>query len=266
MCLLLVGEKEFPSRELLQAGERSNPDGAGIAWIQNGRVFWEKGLAAKELFEFKEFGPPWVIHFRRATVGKALNELCHPFVTDENASTAVSGSTDKGILAHNGNWIGWHSGLMEQVNNGIALPDGMWSDSRALAWMTGMYGDEFLKKTCSTDKIAWMTPDSKENGVIRYGHWGLEDKVNKIYGSYNPNSHWVWTYDNEYGYGRSRTYRSVSSSKIRFKTKTYKNFDDYLEHRVKNNIKELNEYEKWKKKIQGRELEKKGAAEAVGLG
>ncbi len=197
MCLLIVAYDKFPSREILQKAEKANSDGAGIAWREGDKVKWAKGLKARELSDFVAYGPPWMIHFRKATVGKAIPELSHPFGVDETADLSVAGETTGGVLAHNGGWWDWHSTLVGLINEGHVLPKGPWSDSRAMAWLAYIKGVDKLKGLSIGDKIAYFSPTTIE----RFGNWGHEDHINKIAYSYNPSFDRFYSsyYNDDYG-------------------------------------------------------------------
>ena len=246
MCLLIVSYKTFPDRDLLQAGEKGNPDGAGIAWIDNGKVKWKKGLRARDLEEIGlTTNPPWLIHFRKATVGKNIPQLTHPFVFDLSASTELEGETEAGVLAHNGNWLFWHEKIMDLVNENPekhSFPIGHWSDSRALAFYGAIKGSwTALENLSSGDKIAVMLPE----GIKRIGSWGLVDEKLGLCCSYNPYSNYNVSYTN-YGtrivdedyYNMGYRWRpSVVKNHTPVTLKEYRDFNDYYESVILTNNK-----------------------------
>ena len=165
MCVIAVCEKNLPSLDDLQKMERTNNDGAGVAWIEDGFVRWRKNLRAEEILEVP-FTLPVAIHFRMASIGGIHPELCHPFVVDRNADTKIEGSTKKSVLMHNGHWADWRSfcrNALRKVKGKI--PSGRWSDTRALAWLSHLYGKEFLE--IAEQKVALISP----RGIALYGSW-----------------------------------------------------------------------------------------------
>ena len=114
MCILIHKPKgiEIPEREYLKNCHDNNPDGIGIAWIDERRITHiRKGFMKFKSFmkflnpkkkELKKYDV--IIHFRYATHGSVSPGNCHPFPIDINLrnlrSTAYSGRFD--ILAHNG--------------------------------------------------------------------------------------------------------------------------------------------------------------------
>jgi hypothetical protein len=142
MCVIMVVKDVKPSLDLLKKAELTNPDGAGIAWKGGDRIFWKKGLSAKDIFNLSQKLPlPQVIHFRMKTVGSG-KELCHPFPITRYASTNQEGFAKK-VLFHNGHWSDWKRYCLEAaVRTNVKFPNtGAWSDSRALAWLSS---DEVL--------------------------------------------------------------------------------------------------------------------------
>lgn len=146
MCVIIAGSDKRPTLAELRACERRNPDGAGLAWLnEDGSVSFRKGISARAMHSMiRELpkGTPFVGHFRYATVGEPSDELCHPFPISRRTSLATSGDLDRGqrVLFHNGTWTGWRSVLRGASN----LPRGEWSDSRALAFAIGNGSDELL--------------------------------------------------------------------------------------------------------------------------
>lgn len=146
MCVIIIPQKRFPSLDMLLRAEKENPNGGGIAWVENGLVRWRKGLTAKEIYELgkgKRF--PLLIHFRLATVGGNSPLLCHPFPISLSVSTKLEGSIKGEVLAHNGHWGEWRQCCLNTlIRRGGKFPAGPWSDSRAIAWLTHIYGTGFL--------------------------------------------------------------------------------------------------------------------------
>lgn len=146
MCVILSGTTQRPTQAELLAAELQNPDGAGIAWVDNKAVHFRKGLTADEVHEVLSGVPqtsPWVIHFRFATVGEPSAELCHPFPISPNCPEDTSGTSDR-VLFHNGTISGWRERLDAFVFHPTfqgSVPPGEWSDSRGTAFLLGLHGD-----------------------------------------------------------------------------------------------------------------------------
>jgi len=145
MCLLIVAPEQFPDDEVLAKGEEKfGWDGIGVAWRQNGLVHWRKGITLEQLKAIgKDTKGPWLIHFRQSTVGKAMPELCHPFPVNKDVSLKLEGKA-MSVLAHNGHWNNWANRLLNSLGK-HELPDGPWSDTRAMAFLTAIHGREYMK-------------------------------------------------------------------------------------------------------------------------
>lgn len=146
MCVIIVCQEAKPSRKILEECEETNPFGGGVAWRDGDLVRWKKDLKGNEIEDMvKELPLPFVLHFRIPSTGKSLPELCHPFPIGA-VSNALEGSTKGGVLFHNGTWNTWRFDTKQAVITQRAkMPAGHWSDTRAMAWMVGIYGLGFLE-------------------------------------------------------------------------------------------------------------------------
>lgn len=148
MCVIYACSTAIPDEEELNRGAFRNDDGAGIAWLGkvNGeeKVLWKKGLKDEKdvlaFIEKKKLTPPLVIHFRTASVGSKCPELCHPFPVAEGVPLTTEGSADE-VLFHNGHLSNWDDIVLRAaLGMDVQVPEGEWSDSRALAWLTYLKG------------------------------------------------------------------------------------------------------------------------------
>jgi len=176
MCVILCFEKDYPTQDMLDSAEDYNSDGGGMAWIENGKVHYRKGIKGKEMMEIiekRKIKLPFILHFRIASVGKVSTELCHPFPIQDGVPLDKKGVVN-GVVFHNGNWTGWREWIMKTVvRKKIKMPRNIWSDSRGLAFLAHHYGIDVLN-TINTNKIAVLTKD----GIQRFGErW---DKIGKV--------------------------------------------------------------------------------------
>jgi predicted glutamine amidotransferase len=100
MCIIFYNEKGVPySERELRNAHRTNDDGVGIMWVENGKVQTYRGMdKADDLVRMmKDFeGVPHALHLRYATNGPVCEDLCHPFkATPDGADMDV-------YLMHNG--------------------------------------------------------------------------------------------------------------------------------------------------------------------
>jgi len=146
MCVIITGRKQKPTLQTLYSCARANGDGAGIAWSTDEGVEWKKGIDHKEVDKIlrERVKGDWVVHFRYATVGGKSAALCHPFSLDASASLADEGKAER-VLFHNGHWNGWALALREAVlSEPTRMPEGEWSDSRAIAMLAHLKGTGVL--------------------------------------------------------------------------------------------------------------------------
>lgn len=220
MCVIIAVPEgvELPTAEVLHACEQGNPDGGGLAWVEgegaNRWVHWKKGITAAIINEMiqerKDSGSSFLIHFRIASVGATIPELCHPFPVTATAPTDLEGRA-KLVLAHNGTWSGWKDVLLRSLKGKIR---GEWSDSRAMAYLAGNYGKDTLKLI--DEKIVTLGTDN-ELMLYNYKRWDKDEKgryfsnmfwkSRTVYSTGGSKSNDFW----ERGYGGYGRYRSDTS-------------------------------------------------------
>lgn len=147
MCIIAVCKSRKLTAEEISYCFSRNSHGAGIAYRHRGKVVVVKGLMKEEdlIAEYsavKTF--PHVVHFRLASAGGVCRELTHPFPITPEASVALDYVTKDDVLFHNGSVSGWKDALLAMVPalvmQGKKLPDGPWSDTRAVALMASLAG------------------------------------------------------------------------------------------------------------------------------
>ncbi len=160
MCVIFINEFIRPSEKQVEQAYEQNDAGAGIAWRDGGAVHYEKGLDLEGIKRLCAAVPlPFVAHFRipSGTFPKR-DDLCHPFPIEKTAPLALKGITKGGVLFHNGHWGKWQDLMLEAtVRSGIKVPTGKWSDSRAMAFLTSIYGIGFLE-LLNDQRTAVLTP------------------------------------------------------------------------------------------------------------
>lgn len=147
MCVIAIVETVRPSDSMVERMWNHNHDGGGVAWRENGKVKWYKGLDLEAIQGLCRTLPmPYVAHFRLQSVGGLSPTLTHPFPIDDfNAGLDLSGETTGSVLFHNGTWGDWRNVVLNTaINAQVELPDGDWSDTRALAWAAKIYGKAIL--------------------------------------------------------------------------------------------------------------------------
>ncbi len=174
MCVVIVAKNMRPKEETLEAAAWSNSDGAGVGWFEKNAigqvgVKWEKGIQdVRDMVKLAELLPlPYVMHFRIATAGGSNQLLTHPFPISKNAGLAYTGIA-KRVLFHNGHWSQWEDAMARlSLAKCVTVPGGMWSDTRAMAWISAHIGELALKAV--GDKIAVMDAEGEE--IRLFGGW-----------------------------------------------------------------------------------------------
>ena len=164
MCVIMIADTKPVTEEMVQKGFDCNPAGAGIAWREEVKgkkmVRWIKGvMSLDEIQALVQRTPlPYIVHFRIPTVGGCIPELTHPFPVHPETTNALKGMTTGRVLFHNGHWRDWKQTMMESAVKGNALlPEGKWSDSRAMAWVSARHGLGMLNLI--DEKTAVFGPD-----------------------------------------------------------------------------------------------------------
>ena len=249
MCVIMCFEDNYPTEAILESAELTNRDGAGIAWIEKDGIHFKKGLDAKNIYKLiksRKIQLPFIIHFRIATVGGVNNELTHPFPISSNAPLSTSGTTEK-VLFHNGHWNDWREWCMKTITRKcIKFPRDIWSDSRALAFLTHHYGYGFLE-LIENNKIAILDKD----GIHKFGTgWAkvgsyecsnnLFDKSDYKYNINKSNYGSCLTVEksNEFGYWRQGSWNPYNGNSVSLIQKSEEekggiSLEDYTEKYLK---------------------------------
>jgi predicted glutamine amidotransferase len=150
MCVIIVAKRRLPSKEELRRAWQRNSDGAGVAWVERGKVKWVKGLMTfNEVLDIlPKVRVPCVWHFRNATHGGVSQALTHPFLVSPKApfSNPLKGVLKKGesLLFHNG----VEGQAIQQLIQLLAVKnlrlDEQVSDTRAIAIMISLVGEVVL--------------------------------------------------------------------------------------------------------------------------
>ena len=175
MCVVLACDKVRPDQEMVDKAWKQNDHGGGIAWRENGKVRWAKGLTKDEMSSMIATLPlPFIAHFRIASVGGTTDQLCHPFEVSKTAYPKLEGTTRNPVLFHNGTWGIWRTRVEELAFKSVTkIPKGEWNDTRAMAWIASILGEDIL--TIINEKTVVFGPDkmdfygtgwSDEKGIV----------------------------------------------------------------------------------------------------
>jgi hypothetical protein len=165
----------MPSNHLLNEANKCNPHGIGFAWVENGRVKYDKGWQDSQIDHvikvFSEKPYPKAIHFRLATHGGRSMEMTHPFPITKLSAPSLAGTTSS-VIFHNGVWTDYNGLLIKGIVGGTIPKKVMstpMSDSRAMAVLAGNFGEDFLDLLDFTgEKVLLMKGDGQ---YYSYGHW-----------------------------------------------------------------------------------------------
>lgn len=215
MCVIIISNKKSGhiDDKMLSKGEKSNNDGGGIAWINEDHlVEWKKGLTHKEISELiitRKIKFPYVVHFRIASIGKVCPELCHPFEISDQNSNNLEGTTDKGVIFHNGTFLDYEKFQLKAIiQKDLVMYDGENSDSRFFAFFANYYGLNSLS-LFKGQKICVLTP----KGFRTYGNFSKVDKhlcsnnyfnMKDISYSFGGFSYDNYGYDYDYGLNENK--------------------------------------------------------------
>lgn len=191
MCILVVKPEGigFPEVDTMYNCFLSNPDGAGIAYNDNGQVKIYKGIMQWEKFEkiYKKISAykekTFIFHFRIGTHGlKRSAKHTHPFpiVQDYDVMEKRSSVCNK-VMAHNGiiGTIDLHSGKSDTMEFNYSVLSPLLNSGNSLKdielTLNAMLGD--------TNKLAVLS----SNGTFEtYGKFYIENGVYYSNQSYMP--------------------------------------------------------------------------------
>jgi hypothetical protein len=190
MCVIYACHSATPSDEELKQGAEGNTDGAGIAWVdkintKEATVRWTKGLvstpeAVKDIIEKNKITYPFAIHYRTASIGGKSADLTHPFPITDKLEPFITGHCRR-VLMHNGHinqWKDWFKTITFSAPD-FQIPQGPWSDSRALAAAVNLKGEGVLEFIIDTSRVmvldalassGWKK-DNPKSYIRMYGTW-----------------------------------------------------------------------------------------------
>jgi len=98
MCIAILNTQNTLTKETLKQCWKSNPDGAGMIYTNNGQLVTFKEMTNFDKF-YKEYSKQrkinktsnFILHFRIATSGKIDRANCHPFSVNKNLAFVHNG-------------------------------------------------------------------------------------------------------------------------------------------------------------------------------
>lgn len=199
MCVAAIINTPL-SRNHLQCMDNDNPHGAGVAWLQDGQLHFQRGLDATAIYAMQECGVltfPYLLHFRWATHGSKRPQLTHPFPTGPRAFHGELRGTADEVLIHNGVWSDYV--MWEGMIEGVPAPLLQDISDTAVAAYFYAYFPEI------GDEIPWAVASAKVGAggtlaITKHGGWSKHE------GNEFSNLQWLpWSEWSENG-GKGRSW------------------------------------------------------------
>lgn len=210
MCVIIVAKTNRPDLATIEKCDIANPDGIGIAYRENGHIVWFKGMKPAEAFKRSQEAPlPFVLHFRLASAGSALDKtLNHPFPISKSAFPIVKGTASR-VLFHNGHIPEWEGRLFAflAANGNKKKYSGSWSDTRLASLMAWRHGDDCLAGLFPGQKFVIF--DTKSLRLV--GPWPTKEENGMLF----SNNYWKNTQTTYAVTGKSypvKTYRPYKAA------------------------------------------------------
>jgi len=174
MCIISINMKRDLTKKEFKSCWENNSHGAGFAWKNK----FQKGfMTLEEAYQFYiknvTGNYPHVAHFRIQTSGGTRPELTHPFAIEAMSPLKLKGTTEKGVLFHNGIISEWNNMLFNYAVAEGEYPTGALSDTRVLAMCISRGSKWIISCLNSNDKFVIFN-----NGVFeKWGIWEESDGV-----------------------------------------------------------------------------------------
>ena len=190
MCVAAIINKPL-SREHLECMDIDNPHGGGVAWLQDGKLQFARGLNSEQIYYMQQAGTltfPYLLHFRWATHGSRRPELTHPFPTGPRAFYGELRGVADEVLIHNGVWhdyANWEP-LIENVPAQLLVDI---SDTAVAAYFYSWFPD-------IGDEIPWAVASARVGAdgsldITKHGGWSEHEGNEFSNLSWLPVSAWA---------------------------------------------------------------------------
>lgn len=196
MCVIMYADKVRPSEQMVELAFKKNSHGGGVAWREYDEkhkqvlVHWKKNLNVEDMKKLaKDLPLPYVLHFRISSNERPPKpQFCHPFPVEQSAPTWLAGTTGGNVLFHNGHWGDWKKQMLEGAKSfGIRLPEGKMSDTRAMAYLCALYGDQYMELI--EEKGISFGPTHKQTQFFWGSGWCQIDDVWCSNNAFLPNNY-----------------------------------------------------------------------------
>lgn len=173
MCVICFSPKgvKAPTKDQIEDMFYTNPDGAGYAYEEGGKIKYKKGfMNLKSLMNELEPLSQWkdrnlAIHFRIGTAGENDEHTCHPFPITTNYGEMRKTEGEGPVLFHNG--ILAEGGIIDE--NSSDTQDFVAAFSPMLKkYSKSKARDAWMEKTIGASKLLIMYGNNKYK---MYGDW-----------------------------------------------------------------------------------------------
>lgn len=209
MCIILTCAPNVrPSHDMLETCFWNNPDGAGLMWIENGKVQTSKGYEyASDLLGMVDSIPtdsPLCVHMRIATSGGIDGAVCHPFPVCDSLEALHALDVECGAaLMHNGVIAGMPTDEKQGISDTVSFVSSVVAPIMGRRAHVTRHAAHVIRDAAPGNRFAILTSDG---AVTRIGA-GWQTVRNGIYAS---NDSWrrdrwahlapAWSYDRRYDY------------------------------------------------------------------
>ncbi len=231
MCIIAYRPENVTiSTEILTEMFKSNPNGAGLTYAENGKLYIKKGFFTLEAFleacSLVPVSSPCIYHCRIATHGSIRKGTCHPFPLSANAELLNAPS-----LVLNKGYAIAHNGIISKMDCSNDF-----SDSQAyvrdilvpLSKVKSLHSPSLsaiIEKTIDNSRLAIMNTKGKTSLFGR--GWTVDNGVFYSNTSYKPVTYTRWRWDKD-----RRAYVSTDGKLL----ETYDDYDWESYHSIKNTL------------------------------
>lgn len=175
MCIICIMNNRSLTKKEFGAAFDSNHHGFGFAFSDGNNVTYSKGyMKKKEAWgAYQRVPVPHVAHFRIQSAGGVSPELTHPFKISRESEIEFAYHAPTPVLFHNGTISDWKTMLMCAIMQIGKTPTQPMSDSRAMAIMISLSGEDALDLFSGSNKFTIVSTD----GIKKFGTW-IEDDGN----------------------------------------------------------------------------------------
>ena len=186
MCVIAVAKKRKLNHGEIDRMWAGNPEGAGVAWAEDGLVHYRKGFMKlkdlKHFYNSRDFPFPHVVHFRIVSSGATSPEQTHPFIMSRTSPLLLSYDGLESVLFHNGTYRDWTAILAQIAVASETKIEGAVNDTRTCA-IVGAFVPAWLETIAkeSISRFAVLKPDGTVELMGRWDDLDTDIPVSNTY-------------------------------------------------------------------------------------